>query len=81
MSMQKCGVSGRVISSAVARSMAWIAPRAAGCSRSARLGGSPEVTLVAAGRETLMLLLVDDDLGQLTLRTLRPWHRLQASRS
>jgi len=26
-----------------------------------------------------MLLLVDDDLGQLRLRTLRPWHRLQAS--
>ncbi|WP_167521524.1 hypothetical protein [Microbispora triticiradicis] len=38
----KCGVSGRVISSAVARSMAWTAARAVGCSRSARLGGSPE---------------------------------------
>jgi hypothetical protein len=26
-----------------------------------------------------MHVLVDDDLGRLTLRTLRPWHRLQAS--
>jgi hypothetical protein len=36
-------MSGRVISSAVARSMAWIAARAVGCSRSARLGCSPDV--------------------------------------
>jgi hypothetical protein len=41
--MQQWGVSGRVISSGVARSMAWIAARAVGCPRSARLGGSPEV--------------------------------------